>query len=173
MCSSHNHFLDDLGDAADAADDAIAHLDASVDMRGRLTNAADAIAFMTAGKAIITLVSTKTGARFTYRISASDDGTAYFVGLLNGPDNTADYKYLGRISRGVFWLGRKVPKAGDISRDAPSAKAFDWSWRVLARGVLPAELEIWHEGRCGRCARVLTVPASIARGFGPECAGRV
>jgi hypothetical protein len=29
---------------------------------------------------------------------------------------------------------------------------------------------VWHEGRCGRCGRKLTVPESIESGFGPECA---
>jgi hypothetical protein len=73
----------------------------------------------------------------------------------------------------MFWLGRKVPKPGDISRDAPSARAFDWTWRHIARGIMPDALEIWHEGRCGRCARRLTVPESIAQGFGPECIGKI
>ena len=27
----------------------------------------------------------------------------------------------------------------------------------------------WHEGRCGRCGRKLTVPESIEAGYGPEC----
>jgi Family of unknown function (DUF6011) len=143
------------------------------DMRGRLTSAPDATRFALAGKSTLTLVSVKTGARFTYRISAAPDGNAHFVGLLTGSDNTADYKYLGRISRGVFWLGRKIPRAGDISRDAPSAKAFDWTWRQLAKGELPESLEIWHEGRCGRCGRKLTVPSSIESGFGPECINHV
>jgi Family of unknown function (DUF6011) len=146
---------------------------ADADMRGRLHSAADAGRFMLAGKSTVTLVSQKTGARFTYRISATPDGAAYFVGLLSGPDNNADYKYLGRISRGIFWPGRKVPKPGDISRDAPSARAFDWAWRALARGTMPEQLEIWHEGRCGRCGRKLTVPESIAQGFGPECVTRI
>jgi uncharacterized protein DUF6011 len=172
MCNSHNHFLADL-EAEPTEQELEAAPLAGSDMRGRLSNAADALAYMTAGKAFVTLVSAKSGARFTFRISGSADGTCYFVGLLSGPDNDTDYQYLGRISRGVFWLGRKTPRPGDIGRDAPSAKAFDWSWRAIARGVLPAELEIWHEGRCGRCARRLTVPASIARGFGPECAGKV
>ena len=143
------------------------------DMRGQFVNAVDALAFMTAGKATVTLVSKKTGNRFTYRLTASEDGQCHFVSLLSGPDNTADYQYIGRISRNVYWHGRKVPRPGDISRDAPSAKAFDWAWKAIVRGTLPDQLEIWHEGRCGCCARKLTVPASIARGFGPECANRV
>jgi hypothetical protein len=142
-------------------------------MRGRLSNAIDASRYILAGKSTVTLVSKKTGARFTYRISVSDDGACHFVALLSGPNNGADYKYLGRISRGIFWLGRKVPRADDISRDAPSARAFEWTWKRLARQVLPDDLEVWHEGSCGRCGRTLTVPSSVERGFGPECATKI
>jgi hypothetical protein len=143
------------------------------DMRGQLTTAPDALKFLRAGNATVTLASKKTGARFTYRISVSDDGLCHFVGLLVGQNNESDYKYLGRISRDIFWLGRKVPRPGDVSRDAPSAKAFDWAWRALVRGTLPEQLEIWTEGRCGRCGRKLTVPTSVHQGFGPECITRI
>jgi hypothetical protein len=142
-------------------------------MTGRLATAAAALAFLRAGKATVTLVSVRTGTRFTYRVSGNERDDTLFVGLLTGPDNTADYRYMGRVSRGVFWAGRKVAKPGDISRDAPSTKAFDWTWRQLVRGELPDSVEVWHEGRCGRCARKLTVPSSIASGFGPECIGKL
>lgn len=135
------------------------------DMRGQFNCAADALAFMTAGKATVTLLSKKTATRFTYRLTAAEDDQAHFVALLTGPNNLSNYQYIGRISRNVYWHGRKIPRPGDIARDAPSALAFDWAWRALVRGQLPAQLEIWHQGRCGRCARKLTAPASIARGF--------
>jgi Family of unknown function (DUF6011) len=141
--------------------------------KAKFTDAAAARAFMTGGNATVTLVSTKTGTRFTYRLRANDEGDVFFVSLLGGPDNESDYRYMGRIARGVFWAGRKVPKPGDVGPDAPSSLAFKWAWERLAKGVLLDSLEIWHEGRCGRCARKLTVPASIASGFGPECAGKV
>jgi len=147
--------------------------DSSESMTGRLETAEAALAYIRAGKATVTLVSVKTGTRFTYRVSAAPEGEALFVGLLSGPDNTSDYKYMGRISRGVFWAGRKIPRPHDVGASAPSSKAFAWAWRALSRGVLPDELEVWHEGRCGRCARKLTVPASIASGFGPECIGKI
>jgi hypothetical protein len=164
--------------------DFFAHLDDAVitcttvspkgeDMSGRLTTAGAAESFMLAGKATVTLVSLKTGTRFTYRISASPDKSCHFVALLNGADNEGDYKYLGRIARSMFWAGRKVPRVGDISRDAPSMRAFAWAWQQIVRGALPEALEIWHEGRCGRCARKLTVPSSISSGFGPECITKV
>jgi hypothetical protein len=128
--------------------------------------------FILGGNATVTLVSRKTGTRFTYKVRAADDGQAYFVSLLRGPDNEADYKYLGRIDASRrFWGGRKTPKPGDVGVSAPSMKAFSWAWQWLAfgHGAIPPDLEIWHEGRCGRCNRKLTVPASVASGFGPEC----
>lgn len=159
-------------------DAAISCTDARQDMSGRLTTAGAAETFMLAGKATVTLVSVKTGTRFTYRISASPDKSCHFVALLSGPDNESDYKYLGRIARSIFWAGRKVPKPGDIGRDAPAMRAFAWAWQQIVSagirgGALPEQLEIWHEGRCGRCARKLTVPSSVASGFGPECIGKL
>ena len=57
------------------------------DMRGQLTDAAAVLRFVCAGKATITLRSRKTDVRFTYRITQSEDGLAYFVGVLTGSDN--------------------------------------------------------------------------------------
>jgi hypothetical protein len=131
--------------------------------------AAEAHAFALAGKATLTLVSRVTEARFTYQVRASADGQVYFVNLLNGPDNENHYSYFGYIRRGIFFHGGAKAKIG---YDAPSVKAFDWTWKALSRDLLPATLEVWHEGRCGRCNRKLTVPSSVASGLGPECAGK-
>lgn len=142
----------------------------------RFTTAADAVAYATAGKATITLVSVRTGARFTYRLSApkpADDGTIgdiRFVALLSGADNTSDFQYMGFIGReGAYLHGRK----SRIGQDAPSAVAFAWVWERLQAGTLPASVEVWHEGSCGRCGRKLTVPESIVAGIGPECASKL
>ncbi len=143
----------------------------------RFTSADAALDFILGGNATVTLVSVRTGTRFTYKIRAADDGRVHFVSLLGGPDNEADYRYLGRISGGeTFWAGRRTPKPGDVGPEAPSSRAFAWAWTALLGHTgreVPAQLEIWHEGRCGRCNRKLTVPASIESGFGPECAGKV
>ena len=85
----------------------------------RFTTAKAAEAFLLGGNATVTLVSTKTGTRFTYKIRAADDGKAFFVSLLSGPDNEGDYKYLGRIAGDRFWQGRKNPKPGDIDHARP------------------------------------------------------
>ena len=137
----------------------------------RLTTKADATVFMTGGNAYFTLVSKKTSTRYTYRVSTKPHAP-YFVGVLSGPENDADYQYLGFVpesSEFKLVAGRKG------NPEAPSFKAFAWFLASLRRPgtELPEQLEFWHAGRCGRCGRRLTVPASIASGFGPECAGRI
>jgi hypothetical protein len=111
-------------------------------------------------------VSVATGTRFTYRVRESNDGKLFFVSLLNGPDNTASYTYMGIIRNGRFTRTNN----SKVTQDAPSYKAFKWLFDQLSMDRLPATVECWHEGRCGRCNRLLTVPESIAAGIGPECA---
>ena len=135
-------------------------------------HAADAAGeFALSGNATLTLQSQKTGARFTYRIRAKDDGKIYFISLLNGPDNENDFAYLGHIRPAELQYshGRK----SKISAEAPSARAFAYFWEGIRRGKIARDLEIWHEGRCGRCGRKLTTPESLSRGIGPECANHL
>lgn len=135
------------------------------DMRAQLTTVERVVQFIQGGNATITLRSVKTGVRFTYKIRESDDGRVFFVGLLRGSNNESDYSFLGTIRNGVYTHGRK----SRITADTQSAKAFTWFWRMVSNNQLPDTVECWHEGRCGRCGRTLTVPESIADGFGPEC----
>ena len=125
--------------------------------------------FALAGNATLTISSLKTGARFTYRVKQACDSETkkprpgmYFVSLLNGPDNENDYCYLGMVRDGRFTLTR-ASKAGN---EAPSVKAFAF---FMTTPILHPQMEIRHEGKCGRCGRTLTVPESIDAGIGPEC----
>lgn len=138
---------------------------------GQLASPAEALRFMTAGNATVTLRSRKTGARFTYRIRTSDDERVRFVSIMTGVDNESSFQYLGyaRVGQEVYFRGAK----SRITETAPSARAFAWAWRQLQAGRLPEALEVWHEGRCGRCGRKLTVPESVRSGFGPECVNLV
>lgn len=132
----------------------------------QLTTAEAVRTFALAGKARLTLVSEATGHRFTYRIKRSEDGKVHFVSLLNGPDNETAYTYLGFIRDGRYDHGKK----SKIGADAHSNKAFAWVMgNILERDRVPEKVEVWHEGRCGRCGRALTVPESIESGIGPEC----
>jgi hypothetical protein len=140
----------------------------------RIESSADALRFLTAGKACVTLVSKKTGRRFTYRVNKADSGEVFFVSLLTGADNVNDYAFFGTIfvnvSGNVF---RYSARKARVAADAPGVKAFEWAFRTLSAGKDHPDMEIWHEGSCGRCGRRLTVPESIRTGFGPECYGRM
>jgi hypothetical protein len=139
----------------------------------------DVANFIWAGHAVFTLLSLKTGMRYTYRIKVKKEDLAhtdpddinvtYFVEVLRGPDNTDHFSYMGVARRpGRFWITSK----SRVLRSSGSAKAFIWFMAALfaRRNVLGKLLEVWHEGKCGRCGRRLTVPGSIERGLGDDCA---
>lgn len=155
--------------------------------------------FVFAGNATFTLVSLKTGVRFTYivRVKKGDleslaqsqkqhdilggshlamqsSEVVYFVNLLRGPNNEQDFAYMGVMRQQparFFW----TQASGKVGRGAPAHKAIVWMLDAMncRRAVLGKTLQVWHEGRCGRCGRKLTVPESIAAGLGPECVGRM
>lgn len=143
-----------------------------------VTSKSDAVG----AKAIFTLVSRASGARFTYKVTKAkkrqdSQGTTLFVSVLTGSDNQEDYTFLGTLWQGedgTWPFSYKHGRKSKIGEDAPSARAFDYFWRYLRKGqadILDA-VEFWHEGVCGRCGRPLTVPESIELGLGPECAGK-
>lgn len=118
--------------------------------------------FVLAGKSTFTIRNIKTGNRFTYYVQANHDRVVWFVKGLVGPN----YKYFGTI----FSNGFRQTKKSRITSNTTIVKAFNWFWKQLHLGKsLPAELEVYHEGMCGRCGRRLTVPESIDAGYGPIC----
>jgi len=129
---------------------------------------AEAKQFILAGNATVTVENEQTGGRFTFKVIQPDDSKPHFVRVLTGNNNETDYTFLGTIfNKANYRHGRN----SRITEQATSAKAFNWVWAHLAD--LPANVHIYHEGRCGRCGRKLTVPSSIKTGFGPECAGKI
>lgn len=142
----------------------------------QITNPADILSFITGGRAVFTVVSKTSGERRTFRVAAPKDaqpGDALrFINLLTGPSNETDYQYIGLLTRAGEELVTRA-KRGEL----PSQPLNIVSWLVkqvqLAVRGLPNTLdraEFWHEGKCCRCGRRLTVPASIESGIGPECA---
>ena len=131
----------------------------------------DARTFITAGRATFTLQGR--GARcYTYKVTRSEDGGAYFVSLLTGPDNTADYTYMGLLDVDTGRV-RLTAKSTYTPASTPVI-ALRWALPILWRGdELPTPARLLHIGRCGRCGRALTVPSSINAGIGPECATKL
>lgn len=129
--------------------------------------------FVTAGRAIFTVVSRETGRSYTYRVNRKKGrdgrGDVFFVSLLTGPDNLRDYTYLGMLD----------PERLEVRLTGKSAYREDSLPVVGARRAMDAVLgmeagvEVMHAGRCGRCGRQLTVPSSIESGLGPECEARM
>jgi hypothetical protein len=134
-----------------------------------IADATGALAFAFGGRARFTLVSKATGKRYTYRVAKAKDDEMFFASLLVGQSNEQDYEYIGFIKNdlGALIAGRKGNPAH------PAFKALDWALRHIAQDDMPEALEFWHEGRCARCGRALTDPASIKAGFGPECINHI
>lgn len=155
--------------------------------KAQITDAARIPVLVLAGNSTFTLVSKKTGTRFTFRVSQVDEEEhgarkeLWFVSTMTGPDNNSNFAYTGIITRsnsGMYQFRRTAKSR--ISDQAPSYKAINWflsaalapiAQRTATNGAL-SQVEFWHEGTCARCGRKLTVPESIASGLGPECAGR-
>lgn len=145
---------------------------------GRLATPELVKAYMKAGNATITIRSKVTGNRFTYKIKASEPDDRYpnqvwFVSVLNGPDNWTNYMYMGKINADFKMF--QWTRASRVGTDALSWKAFDYLFKALDDAPLffSDKMEVWHEGKCGRCGRKLTVPESIERGIGPDCASKM
>jgi hypothetical protein len=133
-------------------------------MSGHKLNNSDALKFMFAGNSTFTVVNTRTENRFTFKVRKSKDkeSNLFFVNVLTGPDT---YTYLGTVVEGVYRHGKKSA----VSSEAQSVKVFDYVLNKLKLDKLQDFVEVWHEGTCGKCGRVLTVPSSIENGLGPEC----
>ncbi len=143
---------------------------------GQITDPADMLAFVYGGRAVFTLVSQKTNKRYTYRgtkgratqFSASPP---YFFNVLTGPDNTSHYEYIGFSRADWHTTGLRPGNKGNANH--PAYAALNWFLGQVKKDRQPPQMEFWHVGKCARCARQLTDPVSIARGLGPECAGKV
>jgi hypothetical protein len=136
--------------------------------RQKLENALISSQFILAGFAKVTFKSLKTGKHFTFEVikKANDKNnlknTVWFVRVLAGNFS----HYVGLINSQLKFHASKR-RLGQEELD--SMKAFRWSWGHLVQMSFPKDLEVWHEGRCGKCGRSLTDPESIASGFGPKC----
>lgn len=141
--------------------------------RHQLTDAGDIRDFVLAGKAVFTLVSSVTGRHLTFKVSKAKDSKdkgPYFVAAMTGPDNVSSYTYMGHVFADEKGFELIPGSKGKLSPESVTRKAFEWLLkRISATKALPDGGEFWHEGRCGRCARRLTVPISIERGLGPIC----
>lgn len=127
--------------------------------------------FFFAGKSTVTLRNSKSGNRFTYLIQKGKNKNGqtkevFFVKVFTGSDNEKSYTFVGTLfGRYCYRHSRK----SILNENVQSVTVFKGFLNFLERNLIPPSVEVWHEGKCGRCGRKLTVPASILSGIGPEC----
>jgi len=137
--------------------------------------------FILAGDARFT-IQEPNGAHHTFRVrykepsprpSGGNWPEKWFVSFLSGSNNDDDssYTYLGELDD--FTGQAHTTKASAHLDGCYKIRLLN---RVLARvwgddhqAFESKGYNLVHEGRCGRCGHVLTVPSSIESGFGPEC----
>lgn len=139
--------------------------------------------FVTAGKATFTIKvaenARKDKEHYTFRVVFKKGDNkfrdTYFVSMLTGPDNTSDYTYVGilDVNSGVV----KTTAKSKISKDSFPLRLLNRTlyrlWRGEEAAITNAGFDLYHEGKCGRCGRSLTVPESIESGIGPDCATKM
>lgn len=93
------------------------------------------------------------------------------VELLTGPDNSLDFAGVGHVDgKGLHIWRRAVPT---VDEDPKYVQAINFLLLAdeEARSDM-GELYALKSERCCLCGRKLTVPASIHRGMGPDCAAK-
>lgn len=150
----------------------------------------NALQYMLAGKSVVTLKNEQTSNRFTYRIKRLPQNKRYnkrndiwWVSVLTGSDNERCYQFIGSVkvkgihqhciedaNRNYWYLHSDKSK---ITSDAQSVKVFNYVLQHLVAGNLNECVSIYHDNKCGKCRKSLTVPSSTIVGLGPYCAGMI
>ncbi len=155
-------------------------------MKGNIiTSPQDQFRFTFAGKAVFTIVDTRSTERITFKIrrKKNTDNTYENIWWISAQEGKR-YKFAGTVfgipGQGGFYSFGKNNKFAKASRVISYLRALLEKLGVtLIRGKvipvvgLPAFIEFWHEGICGCCGKALTVPLSIRNGLGPVCAARL
>jgi hypothetical protein len=145
--------------------------------------------FVLAGESTFT-VSNGVGRHHTFHVYKSEPRKGFtqpswFIKILTGPDNTLseDYTYIGMLEGGIVNQWDHAPRIKLTSKsayreEAEPVKIARWAIKVIwqatdGRYRLPPGYSIKHMGRCGRCGRPLTHPASLDTGIGPDCAAEM
>lgn len=107
---------------------------------------------------------------FTFRIRVASSGRLQgrrLIEFLSGAQNELDFTAFGFVNDATINVWHRFERGHLVNR-AREIEALSRNDRdaLEAAGLRYAE----RSSRCRRCNRVLTVPASLAAGFGPDCA---
>jgi len=125
---------------------------------------------------IYTIQSAKTGEHRTFKIHTQDEKSEFapgkrIVGLLTGPENSADESYTGFAFIDDLGIHVWSKKRGQGQWETYAGML----WSLSIDGAFSSWAEkgftIMGSGTCMRCNRLLSTPESVASGIGPICAG--
>lgn len=124
--------------------------------------------FFGGGNATFTVDNGK-GNHYTFKIrQPKGENKPFFASLLTGPNNEADYTYLGVFCPPTG--GLRLTGKSKMDDNSLPVRVFRFALRCAwGQQTLPEGYQIRHEGKCGCCGRTLTTPESLERGIGPEC----
>lgn len=110
---------------------------------------------------------------FTFRVRSLRTGRLAgrrVVEFLSGPQNELDFEAFGFANENTINVWRRFERGHLVNR-AREIEAMSRNDRAAleAAGLRYAE----RSSRCRNCNRVLTVPASLASGYGPDCAANL
>lgn len=113
--------------------------------------------------------------RRTIRVRTPRQGTYsarmgwQYVAFLSGSDNESSYTGFGRLE------GARTRLDGSYRRNEQLGLALELLVGYAQKDQLDNSRQRFAlvSGRCWNCGRTLTVPASIHRGLGPDCAARL
>ena len=107
--------------------------------------------------------------RITLRFSEWKGKTV--ISYLKGPDNELDFGGCGTVEGAVFLPWSRF-RGGSFAARVARAVAIIAATGADGRQEMTREYAVMS-GRCARCGRTLTVPASIHAGLGPDCAAKL
>jgi len=147
--------------------------------RGRIIAKEDILNFLTAPKNAIFTLENEDLYR-TYRVNKVKDGDIVFVSLLMGWDNTNfhAYQYIGLLAFKPH-ITFKPKKQQSYGADTEKISLSFYLLNTLIDNILhksnfeKLDPYFWHEGKCAKCGKKLTVPESIERGMGTICLNRL
>ena len=119
--------------------------------------------FVFAGRATLTAKSLRTGRHFTYKFKTAKGKDWPFVFVLR---DHGKYDYIGMIDRN---LNVHFTKKSKLLVDDIKVKALQFIAKNLTSDRISNNIELSHNGKCGKCGRKLTHPNSLKLGIGPEC----
>lgn len=126
-------------------------------------------------------VGNKTGGWHTFKIKPANtekyenlpEGTRMVL-YLSGPSNESDYTAMAWLyPNGFLYIYRTYQ---NDKSDETTQLVHDLRFLLGSDATSQSEARMQYalaSGRCAICGRTLTVPASIHRGIGPECAGKL